>query len=84
MENIETIILEILEEVLGLEIDDETRHLDIIYDLCLDSLDIIEAFCVLEETLEIPISDEAIDTVKTIDELVRYLVTKKALMGYHG
>jgi len=79
MEVSEQLIIEILEEVLGLEIDSESRHLDIIYDLCLDSLDVIEACCVLEETLEVEISDEAFEKLETIDQLINYIITKKQL-----
>ena len=76
MKNLEPIIIDVLEEIIGIPIDETTINLNLANDLCLDSLDIIEAMLVLEETLDIEITYEAYNIIHTIGQLIFYLNTK--------
>lgn len=55
-------------QILGCDIDDIKDESDLYYDLGMDSLDAVEIIMDIESKLNIAISDESIDNVKTFRE----------------
>ncbi len=58
-----------------LEVDESkiTLNASIIDDLDADSLDLVDMVMSLEEEFDIEISDEHIDIIKTVGDLVKYI-----------
>lgn len=72
--------MDILEKIIGilcdqLDLDREqvTEDSEIIDDLGADSLDIVDLVMTLEEEFDTEISDEMIEGMKTVGDVVRYV-----------
>ena len=66
-------VREILMEQLDLEESKITMESLIIDDLGADSLDIVDLVMSLEEEFDTEIPDEAIENIKTVGEVVKYI-----------
>lgn len=66
-------IKSILAEQLDADADEMTLETDIAKDLGADSLDVVELLMSIEDEFEVEIPDEAIETIKTIGDLVEYI-----------
>ncbi|MEG1687385.1 MAG: acyl carrier protein [Angelakisella sp.] len=63
----------ILAEQLDVEADDITLSTDLVDDLGADSLDIVDLVMTLEDEFDLEISDEDIEAVRTVGDIVKYL-----------
>ncbi len=70
-------IKEILAEQLDAEADTMTMESDIAADLGADSLDVVELLMSIEDEFDVEIPDEAIESIKTIGDLVKYIEAHK-------
>jgi acyl carrier protein len=68
-ERIRTIVV----EQLGVEPSDVTANANILDDLGADSLDVVELVMALEEEFDIEVPDEAVETIRTIGDMERYV-----------
>jgi acyl carrier protein len=66
-------IKEILSDQLGIDPDLITEETDLIEDLNADSLDIVELITMLEEELDIVITDENAGQFTNVGEIVSYI-----------
>ncbi|MEG0833769.1 MAG: acyl carrier protein [Oscillospiraceae bacterium] len=66
-------IREILCEQLDLDEDKVTLESSIVDDLGADSLDVVDLIMSLEEEFDISIPDEEVETMKSVDDLVKYI-----------
>ena len=66
-------IREILAAQFDAEKDDLTMSTNIQDDLGADSLDVVEVLMSIEDEFDVEIPDEAIETIKTIGDLVTYI-----------
>ena len=71
-------VIRTISDISGAALTDLTGQTELIMDLNLDSLAIFEIVIELEETFDLRISDEDIDRIKTIDEIVKYIVGREA------
>ena len=70
-------IKEILADQLDAEADTMTMESDIAADLGADSLDVVELLMSIEDEFDVEIPDEAIESIKTIGDLVKYIEAHK-------
>lgn len=63
----------ILAKQLDAEVDEITMATDIVDDLGADSLDIVDLVMTLEEEFDLEIPDEALEGVRTVEDMVKYL-----------
>ena len=63
----------IIAEQFGVEADTLTEETDILDDLGCSSMDAVELIVSIESATDIRIPDEAVDTIRTIGDLVNYL-----------
>ena len=58
-----------------LDIDEDTIEMDslVLDDLGADSLDIVDLVMSLEDTFDLEIPDEAIETMKTVGDIVHFI-----------
>lgn len=63
----------ILVKELSLDADQVTMEANLIDDLGVDSLDIFEVVMSLEEAFEIEISNDDIEDIKTVGDIVNYI-----------
>ena len=63
----------IVVEQLGVEPADVTANASILDDLGADSLDVVELVMALEEEFDIEVPDEAVETIRTIGDMERYV-----------
>lgn len=63
----------ILAEQLDVEAGDISLSTDLVDDLGADSLDIVDLVMTLEDEFDLEISDEDIETVRTVGDIVKYL-----------
>ncbi|MEG1778695.1 MAG: acyl carrier protein [Oscillospiraceae bacterium] len=63
----------ILCEQLDLEDNQVTKDAEIIDDLGADSLDIVDLVMTLEEEFDTEIPDEEIESLKTVNDIVKYI-----------
>ena len=63
----------IVVEQLGVEPADVTPNASILDDLGADSLDVVELVMALEEEFDIEVPDEAVETIRTIADMERYV-----------
>lgn len=70
-------IKEILAEGLGLDFNEITLDSNIIEDLGADSLDMVEIVMAIEDEFSIDIQDEDIETIKTVEDIVKYIEDKE-------
>lgn len=66
-------VREILAEQLDVEEDLITPESSIVDDLGADSLDIVDLAMSLEDEFDIEIPDEAIENIKTVGDVVRFI-----------
>ena len=63
----------ILAEQLDVDQDDITLNTALVEDLGADSLDLVDLVMTLEDEFDIEITDEDVETVKTVGDIVKYL-----------
>lgn len=66
-------IAQIIAEQFDRDADELTEDTDIIDDLGCSSMDAVELIVAIESATDIRIPDEAVDSIRTIGELVSYL-----------
>ena len=73
MEEIETKVIEIVSEQMGVDKAQITRETHFINDLNADSLDTVELVMALEEEFGMEIPDEDAEKITTVGEAVKYI-----------
>ena len=73
MENIESKVISIISEQLGVEEAKITLKSHFVDDLDADSLDIVELVMALEEEFEISIPDDEAEKISTVQSAVDYI-----------
>jgi len=63
----------IVVEQLGVEPAEVTPNASILDDLGADSLDVVELVMALEEEFDIEVPDEAVESIRTIADMERYV-----------
>ena len=63
----------ILVDQLDLEENKVTLGAEVIADLGADSLDLVDLVMTLEDEFETEISDEAVESLKTVEDIVKYI-----------
>ena len=63
----------IVADQLGVEISEVTKDASILDDLGADSLDVVELVMTLEEAFDIEVPDEAIEEMRTIGDVQRFV-----------
>lgn len=66
-------VREILCDQLDLEEDQVEMESNIIDDLGADSLDIVDLVMTLEDEFDTEISDDAVEELKTVEDIVKYI-----------
>lgn len=67
---------ELIADNLGCEIEDIKRESNLIEDLEADSLDIVELTMAIEEEFGVAISDEELENVKTVEDILKNIDNK--------
>ena len=70
-------IKEMLATQLDADIDSMSEQTKIAEDLGADSLDVVELLMSIEDEFSVEIPDEAIETIKTIGDVVKYIEENK-------
>ena len=70
-------VKEIIVDQLDVDADKVTNGANIQDDLGADSLDVVDLVMSLEEEFDIEIPDEAVEGIKTVGDIVKYLEEKK-------
>lgn len=70
-------IQELLAAQFDVDADSITNDTDIQEDLNADSLDIVDLIMSIEDELEVEIPDDAVDEVKTVGDLVKYIEARQ-------
>jgi acyl carrier protein len=68
-------VIKIVAEQLNANIDDVTAESSIIDDLGADSLDVVDLVMAIEEEFDIEIPDEKVETMKTVEDIIKYVET---------
>ena len=71
-------VRDILADQLDLEEDSITMDSSFIEDLGTDSLDLVDLVMSLEDEFGLEVPDDAIETMKTVGDVVRYIESKQA------
>ncbi len=71
-------IKKIIEDQLGVEADKVTPNASFIDDLGADSLDIVELVMAMEEEFDMEIPDEDAEKLKTVQNVMDYIQSKKS------
>ncbi len=66
-------VKEIIVEQLDVDADKVTTDANIQDDLGADSLDVVDLVMSLEEEFDIEIPDEAVESIKTVGDIVKYI-----------
>lgn len=66
-------VASILAEQLETNADDITMETELVDDLGADSLDLVDLVMTLEDEFDLEISDEQIESVRTVGDIVKYL-----------
>ena len=69
-------IQKIIAEELCVEPDHITLQADFMEDLEMDSLDVVEIIMSLEDEFGVEIPEDAVEEIKTVEDLVNYLANK--------
>ena len=64
---------DIIAEQLSVDADKVTLEANIQEDLDADSLDIVDLITTIEDEFDISIPDEAVEEIKTVDDIVTYV-----------
>lgn len=67
----------IIVDQLGVNLEEVTPQASFIEDLGADSLDIVELIMALEEEYEMEIPDEDAEKIQTVDDVTKYIQSKK-------
>jgi acyl carrier protein len=70
---VERRVIEIIVEQLGVSEEEVTIEASFIEDLGADSLDLVELIMALEEEFGIEISDEDVEKIQTVQDVVSYI-----------
>ncbi|MCM1992310.1 acyl carrier protein [Oceanirhabdus seepicola] len=70
-------IKEIIADQLGIDTEEIKMETKLIDDLGVDSLEIFEVVMSLEEEFEIEIPNEDVEGMKSVNEMVKYIESKK-------
>lgn len=70
---VETKVKEIVCEQLGVSEGDVTLDASFLEDLGADSLDIVELVMALEEAYDVEISDDQVEKIRTVQDVVSYI-----------
>ena len=69
-------IKDIIVEQLDVEEDAVTMEASITEDLGADSLDVVDLVMSIEESFDVEIPDEEVETIKTVGDFVKYIENK--------
>ncbi|HAE57107.1 MAG TPA: acyl carrier protein [Ruminococcus sp.] len=69
-------IKDIIVEQLDVEEDAVTMEASITEDLGADSLDVVDLVMSIEESFDVEIPDEEVETIKTVGDIVKYIENK--------
>ncbi len=75
---VETKVREIVCEQLGVSEGDVTLDASFLEDLGADSLDIVELVMALEDAYDLEISDEEVEKIRTVQDVVSHIETQQA------
>ena len=75
---IENQVKEIIVDQLGVDAEKVTSTAKFIEDLGADSLDTVELGMAFEERFSVEVSDEMAETLKSVEDVVNYIVAEKA------
>lgn len=70
-------VIRTVADIAGISLTDLRGDTELIVDLNLDSLGIFEIVIELEETFDMRITDEDIDRIKSIDQIVDYIARRE-------
>jgi acyl carrier protein len=76
---IEKEVIDIVVEQLGVDPAEVTRDKSFVEDLNADSLDLTELIMTFEERLNIEISEEESKVLKTVGDVISYIISKQSL-----
>lgn len=71
-------IKDIIVEQLDVEEDAVTMEASITEDLGADSLDVVDLVMSIEESFDVEIPDEEVENIKTVGDIVKYIVARHA------
>ena len=63
----------IIAEHFGMDAEDITEDMDILEDLNATSMDAVELIVAIENVTDVSIPDEAVDEIRTVNDIVNYL-----------
>ncbi len=70
-------LISIIKEQLDVEDDAITMEASITEDLGADSLDVVDLVMSIEDEFELEIPDEAVENIKTVGDIVKYIEQNK-------
>lgn len=77
---IEKEVVDIVVEQLGVDASEVTRDKSFVEDLNADSLDRTELIMIIEEKMNIEISEDEAASLKTVGDVIEYVLEKQSLM----
>lgn len=79
-QEIEKEVVDIVVEQLGVDPEEVTREKSFVEDLNADSLDQTELIMTFEEKLNIEIGEEEAMSLKTVDDVIQYIMSKQEIL----